>query len=60
MLQVPLAKAGWEELANFQLINAHCYDPNEEAKLLLVIDTLGKDDFQQQVRKLGAALAQRC
>ena len=58
---VPLASntISCEQLAVFQLDNAHCYDPNEEAKLRLTIDSLGNDVFGQRVRTLGQALTNK-
>merc|ERR1712037_707051 len=35
---------------------AHCYDPNEEAKLRKVIGALGADLFEQKIHSLGQAL----
>jgi len=50
----PLATdAAFEELAMFQLDDASCYDPNEEAQLLRVIEGLGKNVFTERVRTLG-------
>ena len=55
---VPIGNTTCEPLARFHLDNAHCYDPNEEAKLRQVIGSLGNDVFQQRLRMLGQALLQ--
>ena len=43
------------QLACFELDNAHCYDPNEEAKLRLIIGAVSKDVFTQRVCLLAEA-----
>jgi len=55
-LLVTLASDACEQLTCFQLHNAHCYDPNEEAKLRLVIGSLGNNVFTERVRTLGQAV----
>merc|ERR1712050_212462 len=35
------SSSSMEALKNFDIANAHCYDPNEEARLSLVIDGIG-------------------
>ena len=46
-----------ESLASFDSCNAHCYDPNEEAKLRQVISAAGSDghesEFNVKIRKLA-------
>merc|ERR1719238_2670095 len=55
---IPLGDGHGDELATFELSKAHCYDPNEEAKLRAVIGSLGNDMFEGRVRMLcQAALA---
>mmetsp|Transcript_12874 Transcript_12874/g.22683 ORF Transcript_12874/g.22683 Transcript_12874/m.22683 type:complete len:143 (-) Transcript_12874:131-559(-) len=43
-------------LSKFDVADAHCYDPNEEAKLRRVITAVGEDQFNDRVR----ALARKC
>eukprot|EP00929_Paragymnodinium_shiwhaense_P005592 TRINITY_DN10777_c0_g4_i1.p1 TRINITY_DN10777_c0_g4~~TRINITY_DN10777_c0_g4_i1.p1 ORF type:complete len:949 (+),score=75.53 TRINITY_DN10777_c0_g4_i1:117-2963(+) len=45
-----------ERLREFQVKHACCYDPNEQAKLLQVIGTIGTDRFDAQIRKLAEAI----
>ena len=40
-------------LTKFDVANAHCYDPNEEAKLRRVITAVGTEQFNQRVRTLA-------
>jgi hypothetical protein len=40
-------------LRTFDIDQARCYDPNEENKLLTVISAVGKNEFNQKVRKLA-------
>ena len=42
------------ELENFDINKATCYDPNEKLKLLTVIKAVGIDIFQKKIRKLGS------
>jgi len=49
---IPLTDGKCDKLATFELSSAHCYDPNEEAKLRLVIASVGNDIFQGRVRAL--------
>ena len=42
-----------ERLASFDYGDAHCYDPNEEARLRLIIKSLGVD-FNNRIRQLAA------
>jgi len=44
------------QLTKFDVNHAHCYDPNEEAKLRRVIDAVGEEQFNDRVR----ALAKKC
>eukprot|EP00929_Paragymnodinium_shiwhaense_P080717 TRINITY_DN4210_c0_g4_i1.p1 TRINITY_DN4210_c0_g4~~TRINITY_DN4210_c0_g4_i1.p1 ORF type:complete len:978 (+),score=45.26 TRINITY_DN4210_c0_g4_i1:128-3061(+) len=45
-----------ERLRSFQARNARCYDPNEQARLFQVINTIGANLFDAQVRKLAEAI----
>lgn len=45
-----------EGLKSFSVDASHCYDPNEEASLRMVIDALGARRFNRRVRALGQAL----
>ena len=40
---------------HFDVGDAHCFDPNEEAKLMTVIDVVGRDQFNHKVRSLASA-----
>lgn len=42
-----------EILSDFNLDNAHCFDPNEEQKLRLLICGIGADRFTQNIRNLS-------
>ena len=42
-----------EKLLSFDVNDAHCYDPNEEAKLRHIISAKGKENFDQRVRELA-------
>ena len=48
-----------ENLSNFSIANAHCYDPNEENRLRKVISAVGEARFVKQVRDLATAMASR-
>ena len=41
-------------LAQFDAGKARCYDPNEQTKLMHVIEAVGKDQFNRRVRRLAA------
>ena len=43
-------------MSNFSLGSAHCYDPNEEARLRGVMEAVGEDKFVERVRSLGRRL----
>jgi hypothetical protein len=44
-----------EILTTFDVMNAHCYDPNEEAKLRRVIRAVGTDQFNKRIHALASA-----
>ena len=44
-----------EILTTFDVMNAHCYDPNEEAKLRRVIGAVGTDQFNKRIHALANA-----
>jgi hypothetical protein len=46
-------------LVNFDVEKAHCYDPNEEARLRKVIDAVGTEMFNGKIRELSAALVKQ-
>jgi len=46
------------ELAHFKVSDAHCYDPNEEEKILRVIDAVSTHHFENNIRMLANRLAQ--
>eukprot|EP00929_Paragymnodinium_shiwhaense_P009697 TRINITY_DN113966_c0_g1_i1.p1 TRINITY_DN113966_c0_g1~~TRINITY_DN113966_c0_g1_i1.p1 ORF type:complete len:273 (+),score=27.43 TRINITY_DN113966_c0_g1_i1:2-820(+) len=45
-----------QRLLHFESKNARCYDPNEQRKLLQVIETIGADRFDGQIRRLTEAI----
>eukprot|EP00929_Paragymnodinium_shiwhaense_P005590 TRINITY_DN10777_c0_g2_i3.p1 TRINITY_DN10777_c0_g2~~TRINITY_DN10777_c0_g2_i3.p1 ORF type:complete len:954 (+),score=43.96 TRINITY_DN10777_c0_g2_i3:56-2863(+) len=51
-----LAPDALERLQHFEVANARCYDPNEQVKLLQVINTIGAERFAEQIRQLALAL----
>lgn len=44
------------QLQCFEARHAHCFDPNEEAKLRQVIAATGEEQFNNHIRELGAQL----
>lgn len=44
------------ELERFDVLNAHCYDPNEEKRLREVIAAVGVDRFNERIRHLATVL----
>merc|ERR1712185_730587 len=42
-----------DRLRKFDVCDAHCYDPNEEGKLLRVIRAGGVDHFNAKIRRLA-------
>ena len=42
-----------QELADFRLIEAHTYDPNEEQRIRLIISEGGADVFENHIKELG-------
>ena len=48
-----------ESLCAFTLEEAHCYDPNEEARLRSVMRAVGEDRFVSRIRALGQRLRTR-
>mmetsp|Transcript_58387 Transcript_58387/g.126307 ORF Transcript_58387/g.126307 Transcript_58387/m.126307 type:complete len:536 (+) Transcript_58387:52-1659(+) len=49
-----------EQLEDFSINNAHCYDPNEEDKLKAMISTLGTVGFEEQFEGLAARFRASC
>eukprot|EP00929_Paragymnodinium_shiwhaense_P112702 TRINITY_DN80969_c0_g1_i1.p1 TRINITY_DN80969_c0_g1~~TRINITY_DN80969_c0_g1_i1.p1 ORF type:complete len:168 (-),score=9.12 TRINITY_DN80969_c0_g1_i1:141-575(-) len=45
-----------QQLQAFEVNNARCYDPNEQARLFNVINTIGSNRFDMQIRQLAAAI----
>merc|ERR1711879_509660 len=45
-----------QDLQSFDVDRAHCYDPNEEAKLRRIINAVGKERFEARIRTLAAAV----
>lgn len=52
-----LSEAGLEGLLKFDLSFAHCYNPNDEAKIRKVIDAVGTDLFVTKIRNVAKMLA---
>lgn len=48
-----------QRLLHFDVSNARCYDPNDEARLRAVIEAVGHSDFNAKVRSLAAAACQQ-
>merc|ERR1712151_525551 len=44
------------ELERFDVLDAHCYDPNEEARLREVIAAVGVERFNERIRHLATVL----
>ena len=43
------------KLAHFSITNSHCYDPNEEKRILSVIKRGGQARFEGLIRSVGCA-----
>ena len=43
-------------LAQFDHVDAHCYDPNEEQRLRSVIEVVGGDEFNMRIHTLADQL----
>merc|ERR1712113_1252032 len=43
----------WSKLSTFSVKNAHCFDPNEERILKMVINAVGSDRFNRNVREFA-------
>ena len=48
-----------EDMCKFDVVNAKCFDPNEERKLLTVIDEVGRDKFHSSIRQLSRCCLDR-
>jgi uncharacterized protein YoxC len=46
-------------LSAFDVRDAHCFDPNEEAKLQMVIDAVGTEHFNANIRRLAVQKTQQ-
>ena len=46
-----------KELEAFQFTDASCYDPNEEAKILNVIQAVGAQRFNSRIRSMGGLMS---
>merc|ERR1711920_644452 len=49
-----------QALKTFDIDKAHCYDPNEEARLRTVIESIGIDRFNERIRALAVAIDEQC
>lgn len=57
---VPLtgrAEDAIEELQQFDVARARCYDPNEQARLMTVISALGQERFNTRIHQMGHTLS---
>merc|ERR1712083_1174571 len=45
-----------DALKTFDIRDAHCYDPNEEARLHTVVEGIGVDRFNGRIRALAEAI----
>jgi hypothetical protein len=43
------------QLNEFDVSNAHCFDPNEESKLMTVIEAVGAERFNRKIHELALA-----
>ena len=48
-----------EALCNFTYKEAHCYDPNEETKILSAIEAVGGSRFDRRIHAMGELLLQQ-
>ena len=48
-------KDGLDELVSFDVNHAHCYDPNEEARLRSIISASSEFTFNSRIQKLAEA-----
>merc|ERR1712159_476772 len=46
-----------QKLPRFEVRDARCFDPNEEARLRQIIASFGDDAFNERIRTLGARCA---
>jgi hypothetical protein len=53
-LENDISSSIWSQLLAFDVDDSHCFDPNEELKLKRVIETVGKDRFNRNVRQLAS------
>mmetsp|Transcript_19567 Transcript_19567/g.34546 ORF Transcript_19567/g.34546 Transcript_19567/m.34546 type:complete len:699 (+) Transcript_19567:22-2118(+) len=47
------------DMKTFDVLDAKCYDPNEERKLRRVIDKIGVEKFNARIRNLGSAVEEK-
>jgi hypothetical protein len=47
------------ELSTFNVENAHCFDPNEEGKLLKVIEAVGLAQFHERIHNLARLCSEK-
>lgn len=48
-----------ERLQKFEVCNAHCYDPNEEARLQMVIQAGDAKRFNAKIQKVAIAIVDK-
>jgi len=55
----PFSHKALQKLARFDLMNARCYDPNEELRLRRVISAIGQLSFENKIQALGQLILDR-
>mmetsp|Transcript_58406 Transcript_58406/g.120699 ORF Transcript_58406/g.120699 Transcript_58406/m.120699 type:complete len:149 (+) Transcript_58406:1-447(+) len=55
----PFSHIALQKLARFDLMNARCYDPNEELRLRRVISAIGQLSFENKIQALGQLILDR-
>ena len=48
-----------KEIKTFKLQNAHCYDPNEEQRIRLIVREGGEGEFEKQIQELGTSVLKK-
>eukprot|EP00434_Breviolum_minutum_P019392 symbB.v1.2.017098.t1/scaffold1319.1/size197804/3 len=59
LVVVSLSNSALKQLANFDCSNSSCHDPNEEYRLLRVINAIGRERFENKIRALGQLILDR-
>lgn len=56
MVPLVAGQCALQSLLEFEVTNAHCYDPNEESRLLEIIETVGARQFEACIRRCAGRL----